>query len=142
MKFRRRNLSELSSRELGSIVLGAAVGAGIRWVALSDAQPIPLDAIYLLINTAGAGILGTLAHWNGPHISRGQEALIGAGFCGALTTWSSLALLTADHLKQGRFLLGVSWLAANIILGVAAAGAAKQLQSRRVAPTSGAGLGQ
>ena len=69
-------------------VLAAGLGAVGRhlvgqlacsWVAL------------LWINSAGAGLLGVIA---GSDLSPGATTVLGIGFCGALTTYSSFAVET------------------------------------------------
>lgn len=78
------------------VALGAAVGAPLRFVAGHH-----LDGRWprgtLLVNVVGSFLLGLLAalalHGS---VSTSALALVGTGFCGALTTWSSLAVRSVE----------------------------------------------
>ena len=70
------------------VALGAAVGAPLRFLLARV-----LDARFpwgtLLVNLAGSLALGALA---GAAVSGRPMALLGTGFCGGLTTYSSFAV--------------------------------------------------
>ena len=93
------------------VVLGAGLGAPIRFVvdhAFRRRFEFPLGI--LIVNAAGSFLLGLVSN-TGPEVS----ALLGAGFSGALTTWSTFAIdLDAQRHKPKRFLLN---LFANISIG-------------------------
>ena len=118
-------------RKLAAVSTGAAIGAGARWTALEFGGAEDVDVTILCLNVFGAFLLGSIAHWRGRPPSEALRALLTAGFCGALTTWSSLALLTAAHLDGGRPAEAGGWLAANLGIGLAAAVAARWMQLRR-----------
>ncbi|WP_427017142.1 fluoride efflux transporter FluC [Pseudarthrobacter sp. P1] len=105
------------------VALGGAAGAGARegLVLLIPA----VDSLPLAIATAnlvGAFVLGWLYERlleSGPHdpVARRLRLLVGTGFCGGLTTYSSLALGTAT------LATGTSpWLAAGYALGTVLVG--------------------
>lgn len=75
----------------GLVALGAAAGAPLRywlWRRL-DAPRRPVGT--LVANTAGSLLLGVLS---GLELGGHLLALLGTGFAGALTTWSTLAVQT------------------------------------------------
>ena len=82
------------------VALGGIAGAGMRWATgegLDDEV-----ATLLVVNGIGSFLLGALlAHprW------RDLESLrlwVGTGFCGGLTTFSTVAARVALHLDEGR----------------------------------------
>ena len=91
------------------VALGAAVGAPLRYVAgrLLDGR-LPRGTI--LVNWLGSFLMGW---FSGLALGGHAMALLGTGFCGALTTYSSFAVQT--HHRGPR--LG----AANVVLTVAPA---------------------
>ena len=66
------------------VAIGAAVGASLRYVV---AQRLPNRVATLLVNVVGCALLGALLR-----PSPSTAALVGTGFCGALTTFSSFAV--------------------------------------------------
>lgn len=70
------------------VALGAAVGAPLRYLV---ALRLPGPRATLLVNVAGSAVLGALLH-----PSPGVAALVGVGFCGALTTFSTFAVEAAQ----------------------------------------------
>lgn len=75
------------------VALGAAVGAPLRYVAghLLDGR-LPRGTI--LVNWVGSFLLG----WStGLGLGGDATALVGVGFCGALTTYSSFAVQSHDR---------------------------------------------
>jgi CrcB protein len=75
------------------VALGAAVGAPLRYVAavLLDGR-LPRGTI--LVNWVGSLLLGW---FTGLALTSDALALLGTGFCGGLTTFSSFALHTHDR---------------------------------------------
>ena len=66
------------------VALGAALGASVR---LLVARALPGVGATLLVNVVGSAVLGALVQ---PSMS--TYALVGVGFCGALTTYSTFAV--------------------------------------------------
>ena len=80
------------------VVLGAAVGAPLRF-ALGHWLDGRLPWGTILVNLVGSFLLGLLS---GLALSGDQMALLGTGFCGALTTYSAFAVQTHDlGLRRG-----------------------------------------
>lgn len=107
------------------VALGAAVGGGCRYgltQVLRSRMPALGDAPgTTVVNVAGAFLLGLLGHL----MARGSlaptpYALLGTGFCGALTTWSTLARGVADRALDGAYARATGYLMMNLALGLLA----------------------
>jgi CrcB protein len=95
------------------VALGAAVGAPVRYLAghhLDGRHPWGT----LLVNVIGALLLGL---FSGLALGGAQAALLGTGFCGALTTYSALAVKSVE---LGRA-IGTLYAIGSVVLAVAAA---------------------
>lgn len=98
-----------------AVALGGAVGALVRHL-LAAAPWGPLRGV-LVANTAGAAALGALvARVHDPVLL----LLLGTGLAGALTTWSTLAVQTAD-LARVASLRATAYLGLTLVLGLGAA---------------------
>lgn len=100
--------------KLALFLIGAGIGAPTRYVIdqfFRGSYRFP--AGILIVNVLGSFLLGLVADQNT------EIALLLFGFCGALTTWSALALDLFEERSERR-LLAVN-LFGNYILGVAAA---------------------
>ncbi|MEU5964645.1 fluoride efflux transporter CrcB [Micromonospora parva] len=103
------------------IVLGAAVGAPLRYLADRAVQSrhgsvFPWGT--LLVNVTGSLLLGALAGWPvGPAVS----TLLGTGFCGALTTYSTFSYETLRLSRGGHRLLALANVLGSVAAGLAAA---------------------
>jgi CrcB protein len=97
------------------VAAGAAVGAPLRYVVAGrlDAH-LPWGT--LLVNVAGSFLLGWLS---GADVGGAAPALLGAGFCGGLTTYSAFAVQT--HERGAR--LGAAYAAGTLTAALAAAAA-------------------
>ena len=107
---------QLEMQELLLVGAGAVPGAVLRWqLALN------LGDHNLLVNVLGAALLGFLA---GLRAAPRRQLLLGIGFCGSLTTFSSWMLAAMQQLSSGRLAaaLGLIGLTLGLGLGAAALG--------------------
>ena len=97
------------------VAAGAFVGAPLRFLLASrlDGEGFPYGT--LLVNVAGSFLLGLLS---GAAIAGDGLALLGVGFCGGLTTYSSFAVQT-HRLGWAR---GAAYAAATIVPALGACG--------------------
>ena len=110
---------QLELQELLLVGLGAVPGALLRWqVALH------LGDQNLLVNTLGAGLLGLLA---GLPAAPRRQLLLGIGFCGSVTTFSSWMLAAMKHLSAGDWAAALGLIGLTVGLGLGAAGLGLQL---------------
>lgn len=103
------------------VFLGAAVGAPLRYLTDRAVQSRH-DTLFpwgtLTVNIAGALLLGLIT---GAALPEGMSALLGVGFCGALTTYSTFSYETLRLAEQEAYLYAI----ANVVVSVlATAGAA------------------
>jgi CrcB protein len=114
----------IDRRELGAIFLGGALGALLR-AGIAEALPDPgvgWPWATFLVNVVGAALLG---YWFTvlPH-SQYRRPLLTTGFCGALTTFSTVQVELLGMLEAGRVPLGCLYLLVSIgagLMGVSAA---------------------
>jgi CrcB protein len=130
----RATLMRADTRELAAIFIGGCLGAGMR-AGLSQTLPVHAGSwpwATFSVNILGALLLGWL-------ITRLQErlpptmymrALLATGFCGALTTFSTLVLEVLAMLEHGDAALALSYTAASIVLGLAAVEIATKMARR------------
>lgn len=102
------------------VALGAAVGAPVRYAVTQGLRDrgATSHAGTLLVNLVGSLVLGMLV---GADVRGGALALVGTGFCGALTTMSTLALEVWDGIFERRLPHAVAALVLHLILGLGAA---------------------
>ena len=99
--------------ELALVAVGAVPGAVLRWqlgVHLADKD--------LLANVVGAWVLGCLAGL--PSRPR-RQLLLGIGFCGSLTTFSSWMVNTVKLLAGGHWAAALGLLGLTLGMGLGAA---------------------
>jgi CrcB protein len=112
-----------------SVAIGGAVGALARW-GLAEGVAAGFGRAHvpwatLLVNVAGCFLIGLIAGRSDaapgpmPAWLIENRPLLVAGFCGALTTFSTFAFETVDLLPR-RPLLGIALVAAHLILGLGA----------------------
>jgi CrcB protein len=116
-----------------AIAAGGAVGAAVRWAVLS-AWPVAggLPWPVLVVNVIGCALLGVVLaeEWTHPRARLLLHDGAGIGFCGGLTTFSTVAVEVAAFGRGGRWGLAVVYLGASVVLGVAAAVSAAGLLQR------------
>ncbi|WP_305785817.1 fluoride efflux transporter CrcB [Symbioplanes lichenis] len=101
------------------VALGAAVGAPLRWWAdrcIPKRDGFPWGT--LTVNVAGSLILGVvlvlpLAPW--------LVSLLGTGFCGALTTYSTFSFETVTLARSGKRFLAGAYAIGSVLAGLGAA---------------------
>jgi CrcB protein len=120
----------IDRRELGAIFLGGALGALLR-AGIAEALPDPgvgWPWATFVVNVAGAALLG---YWftTLPH-TQYRRPLLTTGFCGALTTFSTVQVEMVEMFDAGRVGLAVLYLAASVGAGLVGVQAATALGRR------------
>jgi CrcB protein len=95
------------------VALGASVGAPLRF-ALGRRFDGALPWGTLAVNVAASLVLGMCVGWS---VDGAAFALVGAGFCGGMSTYSSFAVQTRDLGRGG----GTTYAALTLGLGLVAA---------------------
>jgi fluoride exporter len=103
------------------VVLGALAGAPLRLLALRLAARGERDPALgtLVVNVAGSALLGVLAGWSG--LPAEAFALVGTGFCGTLSTFSTFGADVVRMLEERALGRALGYLCGTLVLGLAAA---------------------
>ena len=104
---------QLELLELLLVGAGAVPGALLRWQLA-----LHLGDQNLLVNVLGAALLGLLA---GLPAAPRRQLLLGIGFCGSVTTFSSWMLAAMKHLNAGDWAAALGLIGLTLGLGVGAA---------------------
>lgn len=120
----------IDRRELGAIFLGGMLGALLR-AGLAEALPDPgvgWPWATFAVNVVGAALLG---YWFTvlPH-TQYRRPLLTTGFCGALTTFSTVQVELVEMIDAGRLPLACLYLVASIVAGLVGAQAATAVGRR------------
>ena len=96
------------------VAVGAAVGAPLRYALarLDGAFPAGL----LVVNAIGSGLFGLFAAMS---LGEASWALLGTGFCGAFTSFSSFAVQTVERPAR----LATAYVVATTVLSIGACAA-------------------
>ncbi len=124
-------------RELAAVFAGGFVGAICR-VALAEAierDPSQWPSATFGANIAGALVLGYVATLLRSDRHPLRLRLLGTGYCGALTTFSTFQLELLEMLDEGHLGLAAAYTVASVAAGIAAviAGSAAAHRGRRLA---------
>jgi CrcB protein len=109
------------------VAAGGMVGAPARYlldqlVTRRAASGLPWGT--LAINLSGSLLLGILTGLTlAGHLPPAGKALLGTGFCGAYTTYSTFSLETVRLLENGRFRGAAGNVLVSVVAGLAAAAA-------------------
>jgi CrcB protein len=120
--------------ELIAIFVGGAAGAMLR-VWLGEHFTAPDDAwpwLIFSINVSGAFLLAFLSTrlQTLPRLAPVLGPLLGVGFCGAYTTFSTMQVEAVDLVEAHRTGVAVAYLLASVAAGVLAVWAATTLARR------------
>ena len=107
---------QLELQELLLVGVGAVPGALLRWQLA-----LHLGDQNLLVNVLGAALLGLLA---GLPAGPRRQLLLGIGFCGSLTTFSSWMLAAMQYFSAGDWASALGLIGLTLGLGLGAAGLA------------------
>ncbi|GAA3592922.1 fluoride efflux transporter CrcB [Klugiella xanthotipulae] len=128
------------------VMLGGALGTAARaglTLTIPSLESVPLATA--LVNILGAFILGYLIerltrHQRGSARARHTQLLLGTGFCGGFTTYSTLATDTITLVLTHRVGLAVAYAFGTLALGASATLGGILVASRRnkLAPTTNA----
>lgn len=111
-------------RELTAVFVGGAVGtlsrAGLEELAVSDPARWPWPTF--VANIVGAFLLGyfTTRLLERLPLSSYRRPLLGTGFCGGLTTFSTMQVETVKMLEHGHYGLAAGYTVASLVLGLLA----------------------
>ncbi|WP_433382365.1 fluoride efflux transporter CrcB [Actinoplanes sp. CA-142083] len=104
------------------IALGAAIGAPLRYLTDRTVQA-KHDSVFpwgtFSVNVAGSLLLGFVA---GLPADPAWTALLGTGFCGALTTYSTFSYETLRLTQDGFRFYALVNVIASVVAGLGAAG--------------------
>jgi fluoride exporter len=132
---------QISRLELVAVGMGGAIGALGR-VGLVQAWPSAMGSwpwAIFAVNMLGAFVLGCLmtALRHGPLSILGYR-LLGTGFCGALTTFSTIQIELLQMLDRARYELAIGYVSASLLGGYAAVSLATNLARRVTVSTTAA----
>ncbi|WP_299953509.1 CrcB family protein [uncultured Modestobacter sp.] len=106
------------------VVLGALVGAPLRLLAdrVATARRGRGSVVgTLTVNVAGSAVLGVLLGLR--EVSPAVLALVGTGFCGTLTTFSTFGTDVVRLVEERVVLRALAYLIGTLVLGLGAAAA-------------------
>jgi len=111
-------------QELAAIFVGGAVGAVARvWLSQRYVQSdTSWPWTIFLINITGAFALGYFATRLQERLPQStyRRPLLGTGFCGAFTTFSTMEVEILKMVEAGHYALAVSYAVISVIAGVLA----------------------
>lgn len=130
---------------LAVVALGGAFGTETRFLITDAVAPaMSAPAITFVINVVGSLLLGVLLEalalrGSDQGVRRRLRLLLGTGFLGGFTTYSTLALDAATLLFDGRWDSGIAYGLGSVIAGVlaAAVGVWIAMMAHRVQPEVG-----
>ena len=112
---------------LVAVALGGFVGAPCRYLAdraITSRARSSLPWGTLFVNVSGAFLFGLLAGLSlSTRVSSTTSALLGTGFLGAFTTFSTFSFETVRLLEQNKYRRACEYVAASLGAGLAAAAA-------------------
>ncbi|GAB3590881.1 hypothetical protein GCM10027446_07020 [Angustibacter peucedani] len=105
------------------VMLGGLVGAPLRYVVdqvLTARRPGLFPLGTFAVNTTGSLVLGVVAGAVSAGAPTWLATLVGTGFCGALTTFSTFSFETVRLAEEGDWTTALANAAGSLLLGLAA----------------------
>ena len=108
-------------RELAAVFVGGAIGAlaraGLSTVLVRDTDQGPWPTF--IVNIVGAALVGyfTTRLLERLPVSSYRRPLLGTGFCGGLTTFSTMQVETVRMIGHGHWALAAAYSVSSIVLG-------------------------
>ncbi|MCL2542172.1 MAG: fluoride efflux transporter CrcB [Nocardioidaceae bacterium] len=102
------------------VIVGGAVGAPVRYLAdvlVQSRHRAPFPWGTYVINMAGSFVLGLVA---GASPAAWVTTLIGTGFCGALTTYSTYSFETVRLLEERKAPVAATYVVLSVAVGLLA----------------------
>ncbi|WP_461075604.1 fluoride efflux transporter CrcB [Spirosoma flavus] len=102
------------------VFMGGGAGSLLRYVAgryvpvMLTGSPFP--TAILLVNVVASFILGAVISWATYHQDETTRLLVGVGFCGGLSTFSSFSYDTVALLQNGRIGAALLNIGLNVVL--------------------------
>ncbi|NMD96539.1 CrcB family protein [Rhodococcus sp. BL-253-APC-6A1W] len=134
---------------IGLVAIGGLFGAGSReGVSLAIPKLGEVPIAIAVVNIVGAFLLGYLYEAvtridSAKPTGKNLKLLLGTGFCGGFTTYSSLATDTAVLFRDGYIWKGVVYVVGTLIVGACATWAGIAVASSvnaRMTPPAGGGM--
>ena len=117
----------MSSAGWAAFVVAGAIGAVLRYLVdglIGDRTDSVLPWGILAVNVSGSFVLGLITGLALHHgLGRTPRIVIGTGFCGAFTTFSTFAYETVRLMETGRRREALANVALSLALGLVAAAA-------------------
>ncbi len=139
----------LHGPSIGLVLVGGLFGAGSREglsLVIPKLGEVPI--VIAIVNVVGAFLLGYLYEAvtrldKAKPTAQNLKLLLGTGFCGGFTTYSSLATDTAVLFRDGYIWQGVVYVLGTLIVGACATWAGIAVASSvnaRMTPPAGGGM--
>ena len=113
------------------VAIGGLIGAPTRFLVdrlVADRVEADFPLGTFLINVSGSFVLGLLTGLDlAGHMPLVVKALVGTGFCGAYTTFSTWSYETVRLLQEGEYLEAFTNAILSVVVGLLAAGAGMAL---------------
>ncbi|QYH35166.1 CrcB family protein [Salinibacterium sp. M195] len=110
-------------RELAAVAVGGALGTALRFALdlafATDDGLFPVST--LIANILGSFVLALLVSELWAPSPAWARAGLGAGLLGSFTTFSALAVAAVHLMATDQWMLGLIYVAATLVLGLAAA---------------------
>ncbi|MBL8983184.1 MAG: fluoride efflux transporter CrcB [Gemmatimonadetes bacterium] len=108
-----------------AVAIGSAAGGVARYV-ISGALQRPTNAFpigTLTVNIVGSFVLGAVVRYAAmsPGFSAEMRLLLGAGFCGGFTTFSTFSVETLELLQGGEYARAGLYVGLSVLTGLTAA---------------------
>ncbi|MDP6480823.1 MAG: CrcB family protein [Acidimicrobiales bacterium] len=110
-----RHIPQITPAMTGLVAVGGTAGAGTRWAVLTLGPSTTFPWSVLIVNLVGCAILGVLV---GRAVHHRARLLVGAGFCGGLTTFSTFTVEAAQLMRGGHLGMAATYLIASVVGGL------------------------